>query len=228
MHSINRQGTNRPRMFSRTRAGQQRAPAVLDTFLRTSPRISGSSKATTVSSSNGFTLIELLVTVAVAAIVLVVAVPSFADLIKNNRLTAATNDLIASLSLARSEAVKRELRVTVCKSADGASCVTTGEWEQGWIVFTDDKANVGVVDGGEVLLRVHEAIPGAVTMSGNNNVVNYISYVASGWGQGAGGAIPNGTINVCGESTGNVANVGKEILLSNTGRARVDVEVVCP
>ena len=87
----------------------------------------------------GFTLVELMVTLVIAAILLTAGVPSFTTLIKNNRLTTSTNELVGALTLARSEAVKRGLRVTVCKSADQASCDTSGTgWQQGWIVFTDE------------------------------------------------------------------------------------------
>ena len=166
------------------------------------------------SSTKGFTLIELLVTVAVSAFMLVAAVPSFSELIKNNLLTTATNDLIASLGLARSEAIKQERPVTVCKSDDGASCVNTGnDWAQGWIVyFTDD-------DGNDVLLRVHEAIPDPVTMNGTSAIQNFISYDSSGWsGQ-------QGDITVCDDRAG---NVGKEIALVRTGRSRVGTGAACP
>ncbi len=62
----------------------------------------------------GFTLIELMVTLAVLAI----AVPSYTSLITTNRIASGVNELAASLNHARSEAAKRGLRVTVCKSAN--------------------------------------------------------------------------------------------------------------
>ena len=66
----------------------------------------------------GVTLVELMVTIAVAAILLAVAVPGFRNLIVSNRLTATTNAFVAALNLARIEAVKRNARVTLCKTAD--------------------------------------------------------------------------------------------------------------
>lgn len=94
------------------------------------------------NKQSGFTLVELMITLAIAAILLTIGVPSFNTLMQNSRLTTSTNDLIGALNLARSEAVTRELRVTVCKSADQATCNTsvTG-WQQGWIVFTDENSN---------------------------------------------------------------------------------------
>ena len=61
----------------------------------------------------GFTLLELMVTVAVVAILATVGVPSFRDLIQNNRVTTQTNELVTALNFARTEAVKRARAVEV-------------------------------------------------------------------------------------------------------------------
>jgi len=67
----------------------------------------------------GFTLVELLITMAVAAILLVIAVPSFRSLIASNELTTAANEMIGSLNLARMEAIKRNTYTQFC--SDSAS-----------------------------------------------------------------------------------------------------------
>ncbi|GAB6067346.1 hypothetical protein JCM13664_06640 [Methylothermus subterraneus] len=175
--------------------------------------------------TRGFTLVELMVTVAVAAIVLTVGVPSFQVLVKNNRMVTAANELVGALNLARSEAIKRNVRVTVCKSGDGASCTTSGNWEQGWIVFTDDNNDAAYDSASETLLRVQEGIAGQVTMTGNPLVANYVSYVASGQSQLTTGGFQAGTIAICDDRSG---NVGKNIVLSSTGRIRLDTGVSCP
>ena len=79
----------------------------------------------------GFTLIELMVTVSILATVLAIGVPSFRSLIENNRIRSVTNDLVAALQFARSEAVKRGIPVTLCSSSDQASC--SGAWINGWV-----------------------------------------------------------------------------------------------
>jgi type IV fimbrial biogenesis protein FimT len=95
--------------------------------------------------AEGFTLIELVVTVAIAAILLTTGVPAFRELTADNRITTQANMFVASLNLARTEAIKRNSRVRVCKSANGTSCTSTGEWQQGWVVFSD-LDNDGTVD----------------------------------------------------------------------------------
>jgi len=66
-----------------------------------------------------------MITLAVLAIIVTLAVPAFTTLINNNRLTAQANELVADIQVARSEAVKRNQRVTLCPSTDNATCTGT-------------------------------------------------------------------------------------------------------
>jgi type IV fimbrial biogenesis protein FimT len=86
----------------------------------------------------GFTLLELLTALTVAGIVLAVGVPSYQNIVRNNRAAANANELVAALTIARSEAVRRGDRVSICRSTDGATC--GADWADGWIVFVDGAA----------------------------------------------------------------------------------------
>lgn len=68
--------------------------------------------------NSGFTLIELMVTIAVAAVLLTVAIPSFRDLLARNELTTTANAWVGALSTARAEAVKRNQSVALCGDDD--------------------------------------------------------------------------------------------------------------
>jgi type IV fimbrial biogenesis protein FimT len=85
-------------------------------------------------AGRGFTLLELLVVIALIAIVAAIATPSFRDAGLGSRLRAVTNNMLASIQLARSEAIKRNVAVTLCRSADGSTCAASGGWEQGWVL----------------------------------------------------------------------------------------------
>ena len=85
----------------------------------------------------GFTLVELLITIVVVSILLAMGAPAFKDFIKNNRVTAQTNDLVSAIQLARSEALKRGTDMVVCASNDGEKCTGKDTWSDGWIVFSD-------------------------------------------------------------------------------------------
>ncbi len=81
----------------------------------------------------GFTMVELMVVVAIMAILAAVGGPSFLNMMQWTRVSAAASALQVSLSLARSDAVKRGSngRVTV------AANTTAGIWSNGWTVFVD-------------------------------------------------------------------------------------------
>lgn len=159
----------------------------------------------------GVTLVELIVAVAIIAILAGFTVPAFTNTIRNNRLAAASNTLLASLQFARSEAIKRGIRVTLCKSADGSLCSKDGGYEQGWLVFEDRNGNAQV-DGGETIIRVMEGQ--AMSISGNTPVRHYISYMPEGWTRLKNGGLQMGTLTLC------EGQVARRVIISRSGRAR--------
>lgn len=89
----------------------------------------------------GFTLIELLVAITIAAILLALAAPSFEDAGVSGKVSDIATKVAVTANTARSEAIKRNGRVVMCVSTDGASCAGSGSWEQGWIAFLDRNQN---------------------------------------------------------------------------------------
>lgn len=128
----------------------------------------------------GFSLIEAMVVVSIVAILAAIAAPSFSDMLRSNRLSAASSALQVSLSLARSEAVKRgaDARVTV------AANTTAGVWTNGWTVFVDGTgtANAGVAPTADTagvtgVTRVEVvAAPSGPISVGQTGTLNYFTY----------------------------------------------------
>lgn len=174
------------------------------------------------NTPSGFTLIELMVSIAMLSILLAIAVPSYQALVVNNRLATQTNEFVATLTLARSEAVKRGTRVTVCKSSDQSACTTTGDWTQGWLVFADDDSD-GTFDTGEPLLQVHGALPSGVALTGNTLVSDYVSYIASGAAQRSSGAVQTGTLTMCHAQSGKA----RVLTVNNAGRLNLNSQATC-
>ncbi len=83
----------------------------------------------------GFTLLELLITVAVAAVLAAIAVPSFRTVMQNSARDAALNSLSNALNYARNAALRSDAPVSVCpKVATSDACGS--DWNNGWIVAT--------------------------------------------------------------------------------------------
>jgi len=128
-------------------------------------------RVTTGAGANGFTLIEMMVTLTVAAILSIIAVPSYKQFVESGRLTAATNDFVGDVSYARVEAMKRgpSQQMGVCASTDGASCAAApATWASGWIVFVDaDASNTFNTAGGDTILKIHDALPNSIAATTN-------------------------------------------------------------
>jgi type IV fimbrial biogenesis protein FimT len=134
----------------------------------------------------GFTLVEMLIAMAVVAILLSVGVPSFRYVTNSNRIAAEINGLLGDMQYARAEAVKQGRPVTVCVSADGATCANTNTWQSGWIVS----------DVNGAVLRVQTPFASTDTFVATN-AIGTVTFNREGYANG----IPNGTLIALHDST---------------------------
>lgn len=114
-------------------------------------------------AERGITLIELLVGIAIAGILGIVASPSFSGLLVRSTLHSLSANLGADLAFARSEALRLGSAVSICPAADaeGSSCATGNDWNQGWLVFRENAASIdGQIGSGEAILRQQGPAPG--------------------------------------------------------------------
>ena len=169
-------------------------------------------------AAGGFTLIEMLAVVAVSALLMSLALPSFSAIIDSVKLSSATNVFLSGLHLARSEAIKRNSRVALCKTADGVSCAATGGWEQGWIVFHDANNN-GARESSEVMILRELPLSSSMRLTGNVSVARYVSFTPTGGTRLIGGGFQAGTLTVCRYSA--EAGEARQIILNAVGRPRV-------
>lgn len=174
-------------------------------------------------SNRGFTLLELLILIAVLAILLSVALPSFFSAIQNSRMTAQANDLVTAFQLARSEALKRKVPISICAADTSAATPSCGsDWSEGWMVIVDAEA-VGTASASYTtystdVLRVWSALSGDATLGGAS-APDFVRYLPSGQiDMDAAGATPEFELRIP-DCTGDKQ---RNIEISPTGRASAE------
>jgi type IV fimbrial biogenesis protein FimT len=165
----------------------------------------------------GSSVIELMLVLTLMVLIPALATPAISGIVNSIRINAGAEAIFNSLLLARSEAVKRNARVVMCKSAAGAGCTQSGHWHQGWIVFHDANDN-GHVDIGEDILYREAALPERVHLSGNGPVSNYVSYGPIGRTRLISGAFQAGTFTACIKSEARTE--ARQVVINSSGRAR--------
>lgn len=161
----------------------------------------------------GLSLIELLVSLVASAIFLVAGVPAFQDIRDRNQRSAVNNELIATLSLARTEAQLGRTPTIVCPALEGgAGCRADGEWHHGWIAFVDGNGD-GKAGSPHDRLLVHVHAPtDVVLLSGRTRP--RVRYAPNGLNSGS-----NLSIRLCQRG-----KVSSAVVVNNVGRPRVELD----
>ena len=169
------------------------------------------------SHQRGFTLFELMIGIMILALLMGLAIPSFKQYTANTRTSAAANGLITAFAIARSEALRRSLPVSVCASSDHQTCNTT-DWTQGWLVFTDNTGTPGLLDGTDLPLQAWPAAGPTMTLTSTQA---YVRYTPSGMNQLA------SKITFTAASSGCSGNHKAQIIVSATGQPQTSY-IACP
>ena len=160
----------------------------------------------------GYTLIELLTTVAIVGILTSLALPAFDNIQARNAMAGSVNLFLAQLHLARSTAVTREWRITLCPTSNGTDCNDDHKaWQDGYLIFDDTNKN-RQHDAGEQIISYQEKAAGTVKILSSSAYRNRISFLPLGraW-------FSNTTIRFCHESH---PDLNRAIIISNNGRVR--------
>lgn len=168
----------------------------------------------------GFTLIELMVTLVIAAVLMMVAVPSLTTYRRNAELTGITNTLVSAISLARGEAMKRGVSAMVVPTGNGS------DWTTGWVVFVDLNSDKSFNAATDPVIATQNPTPSYISISGS---------------AGAGGGTPAIIFDASGYSKNRLSGFGaltlslsrndgsaatdpsqiRRIIIASTGRTRV-------
>ncbi len=157
----------------------------------------------------GYSLIELMVCLAIVAITIAWAAPSFGNFLRDAARAREVNQFLQAVYAARSEAIKRNGVVSLCPSRDGATCTPGSLWSTGWLIFVNlDRDSPAAVDSGEELLRVYPAWDSGQIRS-NRTTLSFRAFGQSG---------VTATITFC-DARGSSA--ARAVIVSQTGRPRI-------
>ena len=169
-------------------------------------------------ASPGLTLIELLIALVVLAVTVTLVSPGMQQMVAGSRLRAESSRLLDALNLARSEAILRNLPVSLCPSAMALSGEATcgGEFAGGWIVFANRNRDAVVDLDTDEVIRVFEALGEGYTLTnlaGTSSIDGLITYLPDGSSR------RNLSLLLC--PPWGVAVEPWRVVLNNVGRARV-------
>ena len=160
----------------------------------------------------GFSLYELLLTLALAALLVSIGLPSFSSLLARNRQAVEINALFHAFHLARKQSIMRRKVVSLCPSRDGETCLDDKDWSTGWIMFENtDRDSPPHVDPGEMVLRAHDVSDSVRIIANRKGFTLRATFKRA----------TNGTFVIC--DTQNRA-AAKGLIVSYTGRPRVAFE----
>lgn len=166
---------------------------------------------------------ELMMTLTVVGVIAAIAIPNFRDFLLNSRMTGAANDLLGGIQLARSEAIKRQVPVAICASANPtASPPACSAQFTGWAVWVDADDDAAI-DNGETVIAAHEPVNASLNLISNGS--GFVSYGPDGFSRpNVGGNASTNLVLLCDERANLlVGDVYRKrvVVLGQTGRPSV-------
>ncbi len=172
-------------------------------------------------SASAFTVFELLVVIIVLVILVTMAVPSFRSVLQNNRTLSLANELASALNLARSEAIKRGVSVSVCAAANANLNSCGSNWNNGWIIFTNPNEDTNFDNNTtEILLRIQQILGSGYAMT-NTPSSGVATYTSTGFPLSA---TSNMVFTI--SATGCTGNNARSLTITTTGRI-ISTPIAC-
>ncbi len=165
-------------------------------------------------SPRGFTLIELMVTIAMVAVLLMLAAPSFISFQRNSELTSTANSLLATMTAARAESMKAGRNAYVVPASGQ-------DWTTGWFGYVDLDSS-GTLSSGDTKFGEQPAMPDSIALvitaastGFADGAENYVRFSGSGYPTLKSGGFGGGAL----ELTNGIES--RRIVMNTVGRMRV-------
>jgi len=158
----------------------------------------------------GFSLVELLAVLAVSAILLGLALPTFQDVLRRQRAASAMNQLSTQLAQARITAISQRKPVTLCPSLGDGRCRGEPDWSAGWLVYLDPARGSQPQSPDAILQDIRHPVHGSLRIVSSAGRIR-VRYQPDGFSSGT-----NLTLHLCAD-----ASLQGEILVNNAGRPRI-------
>lgn len=168
-------------------------------------------------AARGLTLVELVVVLALITLLVVLGVPTMKSLRQATRLQAEVQRMMGAIIFTRSEAIRRNVRVSMCPSMMAAtgSSLCKGSYANGWIIYQNGDGDK-VVDPEDAVIRVYEALPMGYSITNRlgtkpaDTILTYKPDGSSGLAR---------TLLFCPPGGGGLPSLA--VVLSNVGRPRL-------
>jgi type IV fimbrial biogenesis protein FimT len=178
----------------------------------------------------GFTVPEILITLVISAVLLTISAPYMGDYVRNARLDAAASGLLRTMHYARSEAVKRNTRVVLCRSANPtASTPSCGGdhyvWTTGWLMFAAGDTDSNYQPATDTLIKIGNPATGSVTVRTNGTSNRNLEYNSDGTTNEGGGTARFAVCDSRGGGNGkqiNVPPVGRPSAVSGSSGSPIN------
>jgi type IV fimbrial biogenesis protein FimT len=176
--------------------------------------------------SAGFNLVEIMIAMAIVAVMMALVAPDLRDFMRNAKISALTNDIMADLQMARTEAVKAKRRAWFCVSDAGSEGVCLGGgWTDKYRAVIVDLNDDGISNAGDFTARhkIADSSAGSPTATLSGNSQYGVTFLPSG--VLAGGA--QRTFRICDTRPGpngvsSAPFLHRQITIAPSGRAQVD------
>lgn len=163
-----------------------------------------------------------MISIAILMIVTAIGIPGYTSYVRNGSRDNTVTNLYSNINYARSEALKLNTDVILCRTGNAATSTPTcggsaQNWTTGWLVYADMDGSQ-TFNTGDKLLKVGEPIKNGIQVKTNSNADADIVYGSDG----SLSSPANAVFAICDNRDGTYnKDYGRQITISAMGRPEI-------